>query len=115
MMLLFFRSMLQRNENISDYLLLSRIFLDLTADNLQKMHDNMLLTLFFEDLAAGYRCFCEKMGRIAYFCRQNKADVLPTAHRAALSRGLQGLSNPCLGRETSLHTEALPDGNAIDE
>ena len=40
---------------ISDYLLLSRIFLDLTADNLQKMLDNMLLSHFLKDLTADYR------------------------------------------------------------
>lgn len=49
--------------------------------------DNILLSQFFKDLAADYLCFLRKMGRIVYFCRQNKADVLPTAHRTALSRG----------------------------
>jgi hypothetical protein len=52
--------MLQRNEIIFDYLLLSRIFLDLTADNLQKMIDNMLLSQFLGDLAAGYRVSLNK-------------------------------------------------------
>jgi hypothetical protein len=98
---------LQRNAFFFDYLLLSRIFLYLTANNLIFLLDNMLLSQFFEDLAADYLCFLRKMGRIAYFCRQNKADVFPTAHRAALSRGLQGLPNPYLGREASLHIEAM--------
>jgi len=46
--------MLQRNEIISDYLLLSLFFLHLTAYNLQKMIDNLLLSQFFRDLAADY-------------------------------------------------------------
>jgi len=52
--------MLQRNEIIFDYLLLSRIFLDLTAHNLQKMIDNMLLSQFLGDLAADYRVSLNK-------------------------------------------------------
>jgi len=107
-MALFFRLILQRNAFFFDYLLLSRVFLHLTANNLIYLFDNMLLSQFFEDLAADYLCFLRKMGRIIYFCRQNEADVLPTSHRAALSRGLQGLPNPCLGREASLHIEAVP-------
>ena len=47
--------MLQRNEIISDYLLVSRIFLHLTVSNLQKMLDNMLLSHFLKDLTADYR------------------------------------------------------------
>ena len=45
---------------VSDYLLLSRFFLDLAADNLQKILDNMLLSRFLKDLTADYRFFLNK-------------------------------------------------------
>jgi len=63
MMMSFFRSMLQRNEIISDYLLLSRFFLDLIAYNLQKIQDNLLLSHFLKDLTADYHTiFCDLYG-----------------------------------------------------
>ena len=40
---------------IIDYLLLSPNFFDLAASYLQKMFDNVLLTQFFNHLAADYR------------------------------------------------------------
>ena len=52
--------MLQRNEILSDYLLLSPKFFDLTADNLQFLFDNLLLTHSFEDLTSSYRIFLSK-------------------------------------------------------